>query len=59
MLIVYDENFDNFCQERYNNYLLACDLLGVTDPGDYWTFRSNNIEWLEEKYLASGEASIN
>ena len=56
---MYDENFDNFCQERYNNYLLACELLGVTDPGDYWTFRSNNIEWLEEKYLASGEASIN
>lgn len=53
MHIIFDDDFDAFCFERYQNYLYVCEILGIDDLGDYWSWKSNNIEWLKAKYNPS------
>jgi hypothetical protein len=53
MYIMYDNAFELFCQQRYQNYCLACDIMGITEIGTYHDWRNSNIEWLEDLYLRS------
>ena len=58
MYIMYDEGFENFCQKRYQNYVLVCEMMGITEFGTYHEFKVSNIEMLEDLYNRSEERKL-
>jgi len=50
MHIIFDDDFEQFCFHKYQNYLIGAETLGVTDVGDFWSFRIRNLESLEDDY---------
>jgi hypothetical protein len=53
MYMYEDQEFEIFCEERYQRYLLACEVFGITGAGTYQEFKANNIDWLEREYNLS------
>jgi len=53
MYMYQDHEFERFCAERYENYLRACELFGITDVGTLQDFIANNLGWLEHEYNLS------
>ena len=50
MHIIFDDDFEEFCFRKYQNYLLGAEALGITDIGDFWSYKTRNIESLEAEY---------
>jgi hypothetical protein len=40
----------SFAFRKYQNYLLGAEALGITDVGDFWSYKTRNIESLEAEY---------
>ena len=53
MHIIFDDDFEEFCFRKYQNYLIGAETLGVTDIGDFWSFKTRNLESLEDEYNQS------
>ena len=58
MYTIKDEAFEQFCFKRYERYIAVCELLGITEYGDFWSFKSHNIEWLEAEFYKSSDRTI-
>lgn len=58
MYVIVDNEFEEYCYRRYENYLLAASMLGIDNLDDFATFKANNIGWLESKYNLSEDRNI-
>ncbi len=52
------EDFEEFCRKSYEKIQIACDVFGITNDEDYYSFKERNYARLEADYLNSIERTI-
>lgn len=52
------EDFEEFCRKAYEKIQIACDVFGITNDEDYYSFKERNYARLEADYLNSIERTI-
>ena len=55
---LYAEDFENFCREAYERICIACDVLGIVNDEDYYSFKERCYTQLEADYLNSIDKTI-
>ena len=58
MYTQYDDDFNNYCMERYKRIQLACDVLGIVNDEQFEDFVQRNLDILYEDYLNSIDKTI-
>jgi len=54
-----DNEFEQFCRQRYETINKACELLGIVNDESFESFKIRNYEYLESIYINSiGERTI-
>tara|TARA_R100001440_G_scaffold769_2_gene2487 strand:- start:2857 stop:3045 length:189 start_codon:yes stop_codon:yes gene_type:complete len=53
-----EEEFDNYCRERFDSINIACDFLGVINDEDFVSFKERNYSTLEADFLTSIDKTI-
>ena len=48
MHIIFDDDFEEFCFRKYQNYLLGAEALGITDVGDFGATRLGTLKVLKQ-----------
>ena len=52
------EDFEEFCRKSDEKIQIACDVFGITNDEDYYSFKERNYARLEADYLNSIERTI-
>jgi hypothetical protein len=52
------EDFEDFCRKSFERIQVACDVFGITNDEDYYSFKERNYTRLEADYLNSIERTI-
>ena len=55
---LYAEDFENFCRESYERICIACDVLGIVNDEDYYSFKERCYTRLEADYMNSIDKTI-
>jgi hypothetical protein len=55
---LYDEDFDQFCRKSYERIQIACDVFGIINDEDYYSFKERCYARLEAEYLSSIDKTI-
>tara|TARA_A100001201_G_scaffold97768_1_gene84338 strand:- start:1793 stop:1981 length:189 start_codon:yes stop_codon:yes gene_type:complete len=50
---IYEEDFEEFCRERFEKVSLACQFLGIANDETYEDFKERNYVSLELEYRNS------
>tara|TARA_B100000900_G_scaffold392920_1_gene388880 strand:+ start:119 stop:328 length:210 start_codon:yes stop_codon:yes gene_type:complete len=53
-----EEEFDNYCRERFDRINIACEFLGVINDEDFVSFKERNYSTLEADFLTSIDKTI-
>jgi len=54
-----DEEFEQFCRQRYETINKACEVLGVVNDESFESYKIRNYEYLESIYINSmGDRTI-
>jgi hypothetical protein len=48
-----DEDFEEFCRKSYEKIQIACDVFGIINDEDYYSFKERCYTQLESEYLNS------
>jgi hypothetical protein len=48
---LFDQDFDEFCRQAYERIQIACDVFGIVNDEDYYSFKERNYTKLETDYL--------
>lgn len=48
-----DEDFEQFCRKSYEKIQIACDVFGIINDEDYYSFKERCYTQLESEYLNS------
>jgi len=52
------EDFEEFCRAAYERIQIACDVFGIVNDEDYFSFKERNYTKLETDYLKSIDRTI-
>ena len=52
------EDFEEFCRRAYERISIACDVFGITNDEDYYSFKERCYPHLEADYLNSIDRTI-
>ena len=53
-----ENEFEDYCRERYYRINIACDFLGIINDEDYVSFKERNFTLLEIDFLNSIDKTI-
>jgi hypothetical protein len=53
-----EEDFDDFCRKAYEKIQIACDVFGIINDEDYYSFKERCRNHLETEYLNSIDKTI-
>ena len=55
---MYQEGFEILCREAYERICIACDVLGIVNDEDYYSFKERCYTRLEADYMNSIDKTI-